>query len=187
MNKLLNISFYTRLLLLAFISTSSHLAHAQTTSTRGITPPQCRVKDLELQDRYVGECDAAGLAHGLGTAKGNQTIYTGDFFHGEKHGHGTQVWTQTGDRYVGQFSHDLRDGLGVYVWGEQSSLKGYQYIGQFKQGVRHGKGIFDWPNGESYAGAWSEDKQLDYYTPTQILQSNTLNAQQWQPAVKNTD
>lgn len=163
----------------------NHIAYAQPSITRGVKPVQCSVKDTELQGIYVGECDANGLAHGMGTAKSMTTMYTGEFFHGQKHGKGTQRWLDTNDQYTGQYSHDLREGVGIYIWGDTSPLKGHQYIGQFKQGARHGQGIFDWPNGERYAGAWENDEQTDYYTPTQILQSQTSIAKDWQPKNSN--
>jgi hypothetical protein len=55
-------------------------------------------------------------------------------------------------------------------------LFGYQYNGQFKLDKREGQGIFNWPNGESYAGRWAADAQLDGFTPTQILQGKEFNA-----------
>jgi hypothetical protein len=156
---------------------------AQTLPTGAAQAPSCRVKDAELQQRFVGQCDAAGWAHGLGTAKGSNAIYTGEFSHGEKQGYGIKQWLSTGDRYIGQFKADFRDGMGVYVWGDNSSLKGYQYTGQFKHDKRDGQGIFDWANGESYAGQWVNDVQLDGYTPAQFLQAQALKAKSWQPVV----
>ena len=153
------------------------LASAQTLPTRAASPSACTVKDPEIQGRYVGECNVMGLAHGTGTAQGAAAAYTGQFKDGQKSGYGVKAWTLTGDRYVGQFKADFRDGVGTYAWGEKSGLQGYQYTGQYVQDKRQGQGIFDWPNGESYAGKWANDAQLDGFTPTQILQGQAADAQ----------
>jgi hypothetical protein len=174
-------SIKSQVLTLTLILTTvilSSLVNAQTMPTGAVKPPACRVKDPEIVGRYVGQCNLMGWAEGTGTAKGEIAIYTGDFKNGEKQGYGAKYWLKTGDRYVGQFRDDFRDGVGVYAWGDLSSLKGYQYTGQFKRDLRDGQGIFDWPNGESYAGRWVADAQLDGYTPTQILQAQTLYTKQ---------
>jgi hypothetical protein len=170
---------YTAALWLAFASglcVASASLHAQTTPTKAITAPECQVKDPEIKGRYVGQCNGVGLAHGSGVAQGQQAEYSGQFINGEKHGHGVKVWRATGDRYVGEFKQDYRDGFGLYAWGELTPLKGYQYLGQFKQDKRDGQGIFNWPNGESYAGRWQADAQMDGFTPTQILQGQEADA-----------
>jgi hypothetical protein len=154
----------------------SVLVTAQTIPTYSVKAPECRVKDAELQGKYVGECGPLGWAQGKGAAQGAQAAYTGEFKDGEKHGYGVKIWTKTGDRYVGQFKHELPDGLGMYVWGEQSGYFGYQYIGQYVQDKRHGQGIYHWPNGESYAGRWVDGVQTEGYTPTQIQQGQEADA-----------
>jgi hypothetical protein len=149
---------------------------AQTIPNKAASAPECRVKDPEISGRYVGQCNPMGWAHGTGSAQGATASYTGEFKDGQKNGVGVKLWTQTADRYVGQFKNDFRDGVGLYVWGEKSGLFGYQYNGQFKLDKREGQGIFNWPNGESYAGRWAADAQLDGFTPTQILQGKEFNA-----------
>jgi hypothetical protein len=168
----------TLLSTLAFtaLSVTCALSYAQTIPTYAVKAPECRVKDVELQGKYVGECDPSGWAQGKGAAKGVDASYTGEFKDGEKHGYGVKMWTKTGDRYVGQFKKELPDGLGMYVWGEKSGYFGYQYIGQYVQDKRHGQGIFNWPNGEGYAGRWVDDAQTEGYTPTQIQQAQETDA-----------
>lgn len=172
--KLTQILFHS--IVYASLAISSACVNAQTIPTYAAKAPECRVKDPELQGKYVGECSVLGWANGKGAAKGADSAYSGDFKDGEKHGYGVQIWTKTGDRYVGQYKNELPDGLGMYVWGEKSGYFGYQYIGQYKQDKRHGQGIFNWPNGEGYSGRWVDDAQTEGYTPTQIQQGQEADA-----------
>jgi hypothetical protein len=149
---------------------------AQTIPNQAVRAPECRVKDPELQGKYVGECGVLGWAQGKGTAQGLIAAYTGEFKDGEKHGYGVKYWNKSGDRYVGQYKRELQDGLGLFTWGEKSGYFGYQYTGQFKQDKRHGQGIFNWANGEGYAGRWVDDAQVEGFTPTQIQQGQETDA-----------
>jgi hypothetical protein len=149
---------------------------AQTYPTALVKAPECRVKDADLQGKYVGECSPSGWAQGKGTALGSLATYTGDFKDGEKHGYGVHLILKTGDRYVGQFKNGKQDGLGHLAWGEKSESAGFYYIGQYKQGKRNGQGIYHLPGGDSYAGKWLDDKQTEGYTPMQVQQIQEQHA-----------
>ncbi len=165
-----------RYLITLLLASCSHIVVSQTLATGAVKAPECRVKDKELQGKYVGECNASGWAQGKGAAQSADAAYTGDFKDGEAHGYGVKIWTKTNNRYIGQYKNGLPDGLGLFTWGDKSGYLGYQYIGQYKQDKRHGQGIFNWPNGEGYAGRWVEDAQIEGYTPTQIRSGQEADA-----------
>lgn len=68
----------------------------------------------------MGAHDADAL-HGFGTltyAKGDKhgfSSYTGQWDHGEKHGHGASTWVD-GSEYVGEYRRNLRHGRGAMTY-----------------------------------------------------------------------
>lgn len=77
--------------------------------------------------------------------------YTGDMLNGNRHGKGTQVYTN--GKYVGDWHNDLKDGSGIYSW-----TNGDIYSGEWIKDQRTGKGIYTWANGEKYEGQWINGK-----------------------------
>jgi len=100
-------------------------------------------------------------------------FYEGQFRFMLRHGHGTLVYTVTGDKYVGQFANERFHGEGTRMWSDGSRHKGrwsagmkhgygtftsdtgLTYEGQWKDGKRHGAGHQEFENGDSYEGFWA--------------------------------
>ncbi|SFZ73222.1 hypothetical protein [Chitinimonas taiwanensis] len=120
----------------------------------GLAQASCRVLDPELQGRYEGACNGAGLADGFGEAQGPVSSYTGYFENGKKHGQGIKTWHKTGDQYHGEFRGDYREGWGSYTWGSQSPWAGQNHEGEYLKDLREGFGVYFWPNGDKFSGQW---------------------------------
>jgi len=95
---------------------------------------KCKVLRESINKEYDGDCKK-GLAHGSGTAKGEE------------------------DYYQGSFKKGLPYGKGKYVYGN-----GEFYQGDFKDGVRHGEGVMYTINPETGAvekgkmSVWKNDE-----------------------------
>ncbi len=110
------------LLLMVFVAGLSGAITAQ---------ENCKVLLPAINKKYEGECKK-GLAHGKGTAMGNDT-YTGDFKNGLPHGIGKYTW-ENGNVYKGHWKKGQRHGRGVYTFqhnGQDSTLKGMWKKGEF--------------------------------------------------------
>ncbi len=93
--------------------------------------PLCKVLPEPISGTYTGDCKD-GLAHGRGTATGEDT-YTGIFREGLPHGRGTYVYAN-GDRYRGYWKNGLRHGKGRFRYtlgGKKQTLRGYWKEGEY--------------------------------------------------------
>jgi hypothetical protein len=76
--------------------------------------------------------------------------YIGDWFHGQRQGHGTMI-TVDGDSYTGEWYEDMMHGHGIFI-----SNNGEKYTGTFVRGEMEGIGTMEWPSrGDKYEGHWS--------------------------------
>lgn len=91
-----------------------------------------------------GERDGSG---GVMTWE-NGDVFTGDFFNGNRHGHGTLVFAD-GSEYVGEWECNRQHGAGTRRWNN-----GDCYTGQYVDGARTGEGRFYFANGDLYVGEW---------------------------------
>jgi hypothetical protein len=94
----------------------------------------CKVLLKSIADDYDGKCKA-GLAHGKGTARGEDT-YTGHFKNGLPDGKGTYTY-KNGDIYKGYWKEGLKEGNGKFTLtrGETTIVqtgywKGDEYVGK---------------------------------------------------------
>ena len=95
-----------------------------------------------------------GKAEGFGQyvwANGNS--YAGQFFNGQKHGHGK--WKKSGDddanQYEGRYRADKKHGYGEFQWNTGSRYKGH-YVADQKRGY----GEMYWADGTIYRGYWND-------------------------------
>lgn len=101
----------------------------------------CKVLKESISGTYEGDCKK-GLAHGNGTAKGEDT-YIGNFKKGLPHGNGTYTWAD-GNVYKGEFKNGLMEGAGkmtVSMGGIEGNITtGYweedKYLGKFKEAYK---------------------------------------------------
>jgi hypothetical protein len=110
----------------------------------------CRVLHVALQGHYIGDC-ADGLAHGYGTARGEDT-YSGQFQEGLMHGRGQYSWAN-GQVYEGEFARGLPHGQGRLRFSD-----GRVYEGTFKRGKRTGQGTLYMPGGNVFTGPFAEGR-----------------------------
>lgn len=80
-------------------------------------------------------------------------LYVGEFFEGERWGHGREVCAD-GTEYVGDWRDGIREG-----WGTATYSDGGVYRGFWKSGARHGSSIFTAADGSRYEGEWHLDCQ----------------------------
>jgi hypothetical protein len=99
-----------------------------------VTAQDCEVLLETISTSYEGDCKK-GLAHGEGTAKGEDQ-YIGEFKKGFPHGEGKYIWAD-GKTYEGEWSNGKMDGEGVMnmiVMGKDSVLTGFWkdnvYVGE---------------------------------------------------------
>jgi len=98
----------------------------------------CKVLKESISGTYSGDCKK-GLAHGNGTAEGQDT-YTGEFKKGLSNGYGTYTWAD-GNIYKGEFKNGLMEGEGemtVALEGMDGKVTtGFwekdKYLGKFKE------------------------------------------------------
>ena len=72
---------------------------------------KCKVLKESINKEYEGDCKK-GLAHGQGTAKGDEDYYQGSFKKGQPYGKGKYVWGN-GEFYQGEFKNGMRHGEGI--------------------------------------------------------------------------
>ncbi|HBH49391.1 MAG TPA: hypothetical protein DDX98_12160 [Bacteroidales bacterium] len=82
----------------------------------------CKVLNEELNNEYTGECKK-GVAHGEGTAKGNELTYEGEFKKGLVHGEGTLI--REDQTYKGEFDDGMVMGYGSLYIGDSLIKEGY--------------------------------------------------------------
>lgn len=75
-----------------------------------INAQDCEVLMPELKGEYIGECKN-GKAEGIGTAKGKEDAYGGQFKKGKPNGRGTWTW-KDGHKYMGEWKDGIMDGTG---------------------------------------------------------------------------
>eukprot|EP01012_Entosiphon_sulcatum_P059093 TRINITY_DN83376_c0_g1_i1.p1 TRINITY_DN83376_c0_g1~~TRINITY_DN83376_c0_g1_i1.p1 ORF type:complete len:369 (+),score=96.22 TRINITY_DN83376_c0_g1_i1:30-1109(+) len=90
--------------------------------------------------------------HGMGSYKGEDGTYEGEWEESLKQGKGTFSWA-TGDRYTGDWYADNMNGTGTYNF-----ANGKVYDGFWRDGQRNGYGILVFPNGNKYEGEWKHDQ-----------------------------
>ena len=104
-----------------------------------------------LSGWYEPPCESDG-------AQGFQTTdeyYSGQWHHGERHGHGELESADDG-RYVGDFEQGLAAGKGT--WTHQGSM----YQGTWRAGERHGEGQFNSADGTIYQGQWQQGQRVGF-------------------------
>ena len=124
---------------------------------------------------YNGEVDSKNLPHGKGELKTKISTYTGEFFHGVKHGFGKEIFA-SGKTYEGQFkngyffdiSGTMIDENGTKVIGSfvnylpngicSVDSKDYKYTGEMRNGKKEGKGKYIAINKASVTGIWCNDE-----------------------------
>ena len=97
----------------------------------------CEVKKLGIEVSYDGDCKK-GLAHGEGTAKGEDT-FKGSFKKGLPEGYGEYLWAN-GDIFKGEWKKGLKEGKGelkLIRSGKDSLLIGFwkkdKYVGRYEK------------------------------------------------------
>eukprot|EP00668_Euglena_longa_P011763 GGOE01014180.1.p1 GENE.GGOE01014180.1~~GGOE01014180.1.p1 ORF type:complete len:485 (+),score=91.67 GGOE01014180.1:92-1546(+) len=104
-----------------------------------------------LAFHYEGDWED-NLKHGHGTFTVGDSIYEGDFQHGEMTGKGRRVWG-SGATYCGYFLQGEMHGDGEYV-----AADGTKYEGQWCWNKRHGQGKLLSPDGQHYEGSFYNHK-----------------------------
>ena len=93
--------------------------------------PDCKVLLKEISGSYKGDCNN-GLAHGKGTATGEDT-YTGTFVNGLPEGKGEYKY-KNGTSFSGYWKKGLKNGKGEFknlVNGKTVIIKGYWKDGEY--------------------------------------------------------
>ena len=109
---------------------------------------------ISKQLKFIGKFKN-NLPHGKGKLFEEKNIYTGDFYNGEKHGHGVSVLREKKGKifYKGQWKNNKITGKGFFDYGD-----GGIYKGSFLNGEKHGKGVLSESKGKkagtSYSGSW---------------------------------
>jgi len=109
---------------------------------------------------YVGK-KIGDLRHGFGRYQypGGTYVYEGEWFEGEKHGHGVLRFTdqgryaECGSEYEGQFRMGEMTGDGERRW-----MDGSSYTGQFMEGEREGVGEYIFADGTKFAGQFHNNR-----------------------------
>ena len=114
-------------------------------------------KSVPKEERYEGETNDRGQAHGQGAYyNANGTRYEGEFKDGSPNGRGVFYYLEDnqwkGDRYEGEWKDGKQHGKGAYY-----HASGDRYEGEWKDGKRHGKGAYDYADGDRYEGEYKDD------------------------------
>lgn len=133
---------------------------------------------------YVGK-KIGDLRHGFGRYEypDKTYVYEGEWFEGQKHGHGVMrlsdkgLYADCGSEYEGQFHYGEMTGEGQRHWkdgsgytgqfqegeregvGEYTFADGTQYVGQFHNNRFHGEGTFTEPDGTEFTGQFDQHKR----------------------------
>ena len=81
--------------------------------------------------------------------------YAGEFEEGDKHGEGTEYYTDGKVKYEGNFRDNLRSDYGTYFY-----RNGDKYAGWFKNNVPNGKGTYYFADGDRIAAMFKNGQPL---------------------------
>jgi hypothetical protein len=90
-------------------------------------------------------------AHGIGTRRCEDGVYTGLFSEGKYEGFGVFKFLN-GDFYAGEMSKGSRHGSGTYQGCS------WAYRAQWDGNVKHGYGVLTLPDGGTLEGEWANDR-----------------------------
>ena len=140
-------------------------SHACACSVRTISSLETKTYAVEyirlMQDDgrligwYTGSLEQKShLPHGQGRMEylDSNTIYEGQWIHGDWCGYGVLTDTSTGACYHGGFFDNCKHGLGVMQYAD-----GRTYEGTFQLDKISGKGQMSYPDGSKYWGYWNEE------------------------------
>jgi hypothetical protein len=103
--------------------------------------------------RYTGEYNVYGERDGRGTLRwDNGDVYTGSFFNGKLHGHGTLSFAANSTINNNNNSDDPQQVTSGCTSGDAASGGGGEYVGEWECGYQHGTGTRRWSNGDMYTG-----------------------------------
>jgi hypothetical protein len=107
--------------------------------------------------RYTGEYNVYGERDGRGTLRwDNGDVYTGSFFNGKLHGHGTLSFATNSATAVATTNNNNNNNNGEdpqpVTSGDAAGGGGGEYVGEWECGYQHGTGTRRWTNGDVYTG-----------------------------------
>lgn len=82
------------------------------------------------------------------------SLYTGQFDHGQRHGKGKYDIPGLGFSYTGDFNRGKVEGQATVTY-----KNGSEYTGEILEGQRHGRGKIVYKSGNFYEGDWVEGKK----------------------------
>jgi hypothetical protein len=88
----------------------------------------------------------------VGTARGLNGRYVGEWKDGHYNGYGTFTLLN-GGKYVGEWRDDKPNGRGAFTWPD-----GRKYVGEWNDGKNNGLGTVTLPDGRRFVGEWKDDK-----------------------------
>ncbi|CAD7964384.1 unnamed protein product [Amoebophrya sp. A120] len=115
--------------------------------------------------------------HGQGKFSDKDSVYTGQWKQGKKHGFGEELWKDDGTKYVGNHVMGNKHGKGKYIWQDGSS-----YEGQFENDVVQGEGVLKDTDGGVYSGQFFDNMQ--HGRGKYVLQNVTYEGQ-WVETLKH--
>ena len=94
-----------------------------------------------------------GVLGGVGSEKGENYIYLGNFITNQKEGYGKQIWDDM-DMYEGEWKDNDFNGYGIYYY-----HNGKQYTGEWEKSCKSGFGELSYPEGKKYVGYFKNDSK----------------------------
>ena len=131
--------------------------------------------ELSLPDvgRFVGTL-CRGKPHGMGVwARADGTWYEGAWEGGERHGTGTEHYSEN-TSYTGEWCHDLYDGCG-----EVSSVNGERFRGTWRRGTRVGSGTLagDYTMSQSFHVTYDNEGNEVTRVTTEMMEIERLRCE----------